>query len=63
MGVGPQLSRMTVGVLHDTKQIEGAGELKADIHVRRVLGRVFTGDMVSAEAALDIGREMMPRGS
>lgn len=63
MGVGPQLSRMTVGILYDTKQIEGAGELKADIHVRRVLGRVFTGDMVSAEAALDIAREMMPRGS
>ena len=44
MGVGPQLSRMTAGALHDTKQIVGPGELKADIHVRRVLGRVFTGD-------------------
>lgn len=63
IGVGPQLSRMAAGALHDTKQIVGAGELKADIHVRRVLGRVFTGDMVSAEAALDIAREMMPRGS
>ena len=63
MRVGPQLSRMTAGALHDTKQIVGAGELKADIHVRRVLGRVFTGDMVSAGAALDIAKEMMPRGS
>lgn len=63
MGVGPQLSRMTAGALHDTKQIVGAGELKADIHVRRVLGRVFNGDLVSADAALDIAKEMMPQGS
>ena len=63
MGVGPQLSRMTAGILHDTRQIEEAGELKADIHVRRVLGRVFTGHEVSATAALGIAREMMPRGS
>ena len=63
MRVGPQLSRMTAGALHDTKQIVGAGELKADIHVRRVLGRVFTGDMVSADTALGIAKEMMPRGS
>ena len=63
MRVGPQLSRMTAGALHDTKQIIGAGELKADIHVRRVLGRVFTGDMVSADTALGIAKEMMPRGS
>lgn len=63
MGVGPQISRMTAGILYDTKQIEEVGELKADIHVRRVLGRVFIGDMVSAEAALDIAREMMPQGS
>ena len=63
MGVGPQISRMTAGMLYDTKQIKGVGELKADIHVRRVLGRVFTGDMVSADAALDIAKEMMPRGS
>ena len=44
-------------------RLSGAGELKADIHVRRVLGRVFTGDMVSADAALDIAKGMMPRGS
>ena len=63
MRVGPQLSRMTVGALRDTKQIVGTGELKADVHVRRVLGRVFTGDIVSASAALQIAREMKPRGS
>ena len=42
IGVGPQLSRMTAGILSDERQIVGAGELKADIHVRRVLGRVFS---------------------
>ena len=60
IGVGPQLSRMTAGILLDTRQITGAGELKADIHVRRVLGRVFTGDIVSAAAALDIANSMLP---
>ena len=63
IGVGPQLSRMTAGALRDTKQIVGTGELKADIHVRRVLGRVFTDGMVSAATALVIANEMMPRGS
>ena len=46
MRVGPQISRMIVGALYDTKQISEAGDLKADIHVRRVLGRVFAGDRV-----------------
>ena len=63
MGVGPQLSRMTTGLLRDTGQIDGAGELKADIHVRRVLGRIFTGDVVSASTALGIAEVMMPRRS
>ena len=63
IGVGPQLSRMTAGLLLDTKQIAGAAELKADIHVRRVLGRVFTGDIVSATAALDIADRVLPGGS
>ena len=63
MRVGPQISRMIVGALHDTKQISGAGELKADIHVRRVLGRVFTGQVVSADDAHRIAKQMEPRKS
>lgn len=63
IGVGPQLSRMTAGILSDERQIVGAGELKTDIHVRRVLGRVFTGNIISADPALAIARHLMPRGS
>ena len=60
MGVGPQISRMVVGALFDTGQISGAGELKADLHVTRVLGRVFVGKRVSVADAHRIANEMMP---
>ncbi len=63
MRVGPQISRMIVGALYDTKQISEAGELKADTHVRRVLGRVFNGEVVSADEAHRIANKMMPRTS
>ena len=51
MRVGPQISRMIVGALYDTGQIKDLGDLKADLHVRHVLGRVFTGSKVSASEA------------
>ena len=56
MRVGPQLSRMIVGALKDTGQIEGLGDLKADLHVRRVLGRLFTGNKVSVQEAHRLAR-------
>lgn len=61
--VGEQISRMIRGALYDTGQVEGAGELKADINVRRVLGRVFEGDMVSADRALEIANRLKPDDS
>ena len=61
--IGPEISRMIVGALHDTKQISGAGQLKADIHVRRVLGRVFTADIVPSDEAHRIANKMRPRTS
>ena len=63
MRVGPKISRMIVGALHDAGQIDGAGDLAPDIHVRRVLGRVFTGGIVSPDKALEIAREIEPRSS
>ena len=63
MRVGQKISRMIIGALSDTKQISGVGELAPDIHVRRVLGRVFTGDVVSADEAIRIAKEMVPRKS
>ena len=56
MRVGPQISRMIVGALNDTGQIEDLGDLKADLHVRRVLGRVFTGSKVSPREAHRLAR-------
>ena len=60
MRVGEQISRMIVGALYDTRQISGAGDLKADIHVRKVLGRVFYGKDIPADKALRIANEMIP---
>lgn len=62
-GVGPQLSRMIVGALIDTGQIDGMGQFKADTHVRRVLGRVVDGAKVSEARALQIGEILFPGNS
>ena len=63
MRVGQKISRMIIGALSDTKQIAGVGELAPDIHVRRVLGRVFNGEVVSANKAILIAEEMEPHKS
>ena len=61
--VGEQISRMIVGALIDTEQIVGQGDLKADLHVRRVLGRVFRGKEFSAKEAHQIADSMVPGDS
>lgn len=61
MRVGDQISRMIVGALNDTGQIEELGDLKADLHVRRVLGRLFTGNKVSVQEAHRLAR-LVARG-
>jgi len=58
MRVGEWISRMIVGALYDTGQISEAGDLKADIHVKKVLGRVFTGESVSPKEALAIANDI-----
>ncbi len=63
MRMGPQISRMIVGALFDTGQISGVGELKADLHVTRVLGRVFAGVRVSVAEAHRLANRMMPGSS
>ena len=60
IGVGPQLSRMTVGGLIDTHQIAGCGDMKADIHTTRVIGRVFEGEKASEALAHRIAESMLP---
>lgn len=63
MRVGEQISRMVVGALIDTEQIIGRGELKADLHVRRILGRVFAGGTIDAGRASRIADRLVPGNS
>ena len=51
MRLGPQISRMVVGALHDAQQIAGIGQLQADLHLRRVLGRLVAGESLSVTGA------------
>lgn len=61
LGIGPQISRMLVGALIDTGQISGAtADVKADIHVRRVIGRVFRGHEVDEDTATRLTRLVSP---
>ena len=63
MRVGEQISRMIVGALCDTDQIQGNGDVKVDIHVRRVLGRVLRGYEFTPKEApivLETTRHMWP---
>jgi endonuclease III len=61
LGVGEQISRMVVGALIDSKAIRGVGDVKADVHVRRVLGRVLTGRKFSEAEATAATRQMHSR--
>ena len=63
LGLGPRLSRMTVGGLIDTGQISGQADLKADTHTRRVLGRVFEGEKASEQTAFRYADAMIPGNS
>ena len=58
--VGEQIARMIVGALCDTNQIIGVSDVKADIHVRRVLGRILKGDKLSSEEATAETRKLFP---
>lgn len=52
LGAGDQISRMIVGALRDCGQIAGdSGDVKADVHLRRVLGRAVDGEEISATNA------------
>ncbi|MDQ7840808.1 MAG: hypothetical protein RDU83_07245 [bacterium] len=63
LGVGEQISRMVVGALNDVGILRGKGDVKADVHVRRVLGRLLTGTEITADRAqeaVDATRRMHP---
>lgn len=61
LGLGDQRSRMAVGALIDTGHIEGTGDVKADIHVKRVLGRILEGSPMSEDQATHAARSLSPQ--
>lgn len=63
LGVGPAISRMVVGALIDTRILSGRGDVKPDVHVRRVLGRLLMGTEFPSdrpEEAVEATRRMCP---
>jgi len=58
IGTGEQLSRMIVGALRDVGQIQGKGDVKADVHVCRVIGRVFFGKQTTPETTTKLTRQL-----
>jgi len=63
LGAGEQISRMIAGALFDTGLITGSGDVKADIHVKRVLGRAVMGakaGYVDPNEAIRITQVMFP---
>lgn len=60
LGLGPNLSRMATGGLMDTGWIKGRGDVKADIHVCRVIGRVFLGEAAHPGIAVELARRIYP---
>lgn len=63
VGVRGQIARMILGALMDTGQIDGKkADVKADLHVRRVLGRILFGKKASLtpEEATEFTRKMNP---
>jgi hypothetical protein len=64
LGAGDQISRMVVGALRDCGQIKGdSGDVKPDVHLRRVLGRAVDGQEISAAnpaKVIDLTRQLNP---
>lgn len=55
LGAGDQISRMIVGALRDCGQIKGdSSDVKADLHLRRVLGRAVYGEEIKATEAAKV---------
>jgi len=65
-GVGPNIANMIIGALRDTKQINlKYSEVKVDVHVCRVLSRVFLGEGQTPEQfgdkAINLTQKMHPK--
>lgn len=62
LGTGEQISRMVVGALRDCGQIktQGSSDVKADVYVCRVLGRVVCAKAVEPETAVRLAKQIHP---
>jgi endonuclease III len=60
LGVGEQISNMVVGALRDCGYVIGSSDVKADVHVCRVLGRSVAGAPTTAEMTISIGQRLNP---
>jgi len=58
--VGEQLSNMCMGALIDAKQINANVNVKADIHVRHVLGSIFVGRDLNENEVKVLTNKMSP---
>lgn len=58
--LGEQISNMVLGALFDTGQVHGALDVKADVHVSRVIGRVLLGKEANPNQALSLARQVHP---
>jgi hypothetical protein len=61
IGLGEQISRMAVGALRDTGHVAGWADLKADLHVCRVLGRLLSGKALTPGEATEAARRISPQ--
>ncbi len=61
IGAGEQIARMIVGALKDCKYLTGRGDVKADVHICRVLGRASRGEALSPISVLALSRKMYPQ--
>jgi endonuclease-3 len=60
IGAGEQISRMIIGALLDMHHLDGTGDIKADEHLCRVLGRALYGKPVTPNIALESARDLNP---
>ena len=60
IGAGLQISRMIVGALKDCGYVSGKCDVKADVYVRRVLGRAISGTVASPVDAIELARQLHP---
>lgn len=58
--LGEQITNMVLGALFDTLLIRGPLDVKADLHVTRVLGRVLLNKEISPQQAIHYSRQVHP---